>query len=128
MRSFYKASAKVPESPYPPALASAPSATRRRQANVTHVVPSNWNKPELSLPRSEGSTPSLQEHLRTSCRRHIALDGPHTEARAERFPHEDEQYGKDFRSRIGQSTMKQLSPWYEKAEAELGVVRRRGGA
>ena len=26
MRNFYKASAKVPESPYPPALSSAPSA------------------------------------------------------------------------------------------------------
>ena len=44
MRSFYKASIKVPESPYPPALARCSIRRRRRQANVTHASASNWNR------------------------------------------------------------------------------------
>jgi len=78
MGSFYKASAKVPESPYPPALVSAPSAVVAGRPTALMLSASNWNSP--------GEHPSLQEHLRASCRWHIALDGPHTEARAKRFP------------------------------------------
>src|SRR5690242_1802829 len=44
--SFYKASAKVPESPYPPALASAPSAVVAGRPTALMLSASNWNRPE----------------------------------------------------------------------------------
>jgi choline dehydrogenase-like flavoprotein len=56
MRSFYKASAKVPESPYPPALASAPSAVVAGRPTALMLSASNWNKPELAYLDQEGST------------------------------------------------------------------------
>jgi len=56
MRSFYKASAKVPESPYPPGLASAPSAVVAGRPTALMLSASNWNKPELAYLDQEGST------------------------------------------------------------------------
>ena len=96
MRSFYKASAKVPESPYPPELIrrSAPSGNVAAGRPTSLMLSAlQLERSRASLPRSEGQHASLQQHLRTSCRRHVALAGPHAEACAERFPHEDE-YGK----------------------------------
>ena len=118
MRSFYKASAKVPESPYPPALVQCSIRRRRRQANVAHGRPTGRILSKAYLDQKDEHA-SLQEHLRASCRRHIALDGPHTEARAERFPHEDEVQRRFPDWPINYETM---SHYYEKAEAELGVA------
>ena len=56
MRSFYKASAKVPESPYPPALASAPSAVVAGRPTALMLSASNWDKPELAYLDQKGST------------------------------------------------------------------------
>ena len=55
MRSFYKASAKVPESPYPPALASAPSALAAGRPTSLMLSASNWNKPELAYLDQKGA-------------------------------------------------------------------------
>ena len=49
MTRFYAASAKVPESPYPPDLADDPATVRRRQADRAHIVPIHLAEHERRL-------------------------------------------------------------------------------
>ncbi len=108
MRRFYKASVKVPESPYPPRSGcQARSASRRRQAVVAYLVSRQLEGSPASLSRSDEKYASLQEYLRTSGWGYVALARPDTEACAERFPHErriSAKISRTFRCRIGQIT------------------------
>lgn len=115
MRSFYKASAKVPESPYPPALASAPSAVAagRPSFSATH-----WNDPEKAyFDQKESILPFKSTYER------LAGGTSHWMGLTPRLVPNDfrmaEQYKLPFPDwPISYET---LMPWYEKAEAELGV-------
>ena len=118
MRSFYKASAKVPESPYPPALASAPSALAAGRPTSLMTSASNWNKPELAYLDQEGSTLPFK-----STYERLAGGTSHWMGLTPRLVPNDfrmnEQYKLPFPNwPISYET---LMPWYEKAEAELGV-------
>src|ERR1700739_4011530 len=118
MRSFYKASAKVPESPYPPSLASAPSAVVAGRPTALMLSASNWNKPELAYLDQEGSTLPFK-----STYERLAGGTSHWMGLTPRLVPNDfrmnEQYKLPFPNwPIDYET---LMPWYEKAEAELGV-------
>ncbi len=118
MRSFYKAGAKVPESPYPPALASAPSALAAGRPTSLMTSASTWNKPELAYLDQEGSTLPFK-----STYERLAGGTSHWMGLTPRLVPNDfrmnEQYKLPFPNwPISYET---LMPWYEKAEAELGV-------
>jgi choline dehydrogenase-like flavoprotein len=118
MRSFYKASAKVPESPYPPDLAGAPSAVVAGRPTALMLNASNWNQPELAYLDQEGSTLPFK-----STYERLAGGTSHWMGLTPRLVPNDfrmnEQYKLPFPNwPIDYET---LMPWYEKAEAELGV-------
>jgi glucose dehydrogenase len=119
MRSFYKASVKVPESPYPPALlANAPSAVAAGRPTALMLSARNWNKPELAYLDQERSTLPFK-----STYERLAGGTSHWMGLTPRLVPNDfrlnEKYGLPFPSwPIDYET---LMPWYEKAEAELGV-------
>jgi choline dehydrogenase-like flavoprotein len=118
MRSFYKASAKVPESPYPPGLASAPSAVVAGRPTALMLSASNWNKPELAYLDQEGSTLPFK-----STYERLAGGTSHWMGLTPRLVPNDfrmnEQYNLPFPN--WPIEYEALMPWYEKAEAELGV-------
>jgi glucose dehydrogenase len=119
MRSFYKASVKVPESPYPPALlANAPSAVAAGRPTALMLSARNWNKPELAYLDQERSTLPFK-----STYERLAGGTSHWMGLTPRLVPNDfrmnEKYGLPFPNwPIDYET---LMPWYEKAEAELGV-------
>ena len=123
MRSFYKASAKVPESPYPPALASAPSDLAAGRPTALMLSATGWNKPEhayLDQSQEPGTPPTLP--FKSTYDR-LAGGTSHWMGLTPRLVPNDfrmkEQYKLPFPDwPIGYET---LMPWYEKAEAELGV-------
>jgi choline dehydrogenase-like flavoprotein len=123
MRSFYKASAKVPESPYPPALASAPSDLAAGRPTALMLSATGWNKPEhayLDQSQEPGTPPTLP--FKSTYER-LAGGTSHWMGLTPRLVPNDfrmkEQYKLPFPDwPIGYET---LMPWYEKAEAELGV-------
>jgi glucose dehydrogenase len=123
MRSFYKASAKVPESPYPPALASAPSDLAAGRPTSLMLSATGWNKPEhayLDQSQEPGTPPTLP--FKSTYER-LAGGTSHWMGLTPRLVPSDfrmrEQYKLPFPDwPIGYET---LMPWYEKAEAELGV-------
>ena len=103
MRSFYKASAKVPESPYPPALASAPSAVAAGRPTALMLSASNWNNPEHAyLDQKDSTLPFKSTYER------LAGGTSHWMGLTPRLVPNDfrmSMYDK-LRSRIGQSAMK----------------------
>jgi choline dehydrogenase-like flavoprotein len=119
MRSYYKASVKVPESPYPPAfLANAPSAVAAGRPTALMLSARNWNKPELAYLDQERSTLPFK-----STYERLAGGTSHWMGLTPRLVPNDfrmnEKYGLPFPNwPIDYET---LMPWYEKAEAELGV-------
>jgi choline dehydrogenase-like flavoprotein len=119
MRSFYKASVKVPESAYPPALlANAPSAVAAGRPTALMLSARNWNKPELAYLDQEQSTLPFK-----STYERLAGGTSHWMGLTPRLVPNDfrmnEKYGLPFPNwPIDYET---LMPWYEKAEAELGV-------
>ena len=117
MRSFYKASIKVPESPYPPALsANAPSAVA---AGRPRFCPrANWKDPEKAyLDQEESTLPFKSTYER------LAGGTSHWMGLTPRL------VPNDFRMKQVRSFVPGLAnrlrhidaEWYEKAEAELGV-------
>jgi choline dehydrogenase-like flavoprotein len=116
MRSFYKASAKVPESPYPPALSSAPSAVAAGRPSFSGAT---WKDPEKAYFYQKDSTlpyKSTYERLAGGTSHWMGLT-PRLVPNDFRM---NEQYKLPFPDwPISYET---LMPWYEKAEAELGVA------
>jgi glucose dehydrogenase len=115
MRNFYKANAKVPESPYPPALASAPSAVAAGRPSFSGAT---WKDPEKAyFDQKDSSLPFKSTYER------LAGGTLHWMGLTPRLVPNDfrmnEQYKLPFPNwPISYET---LMPWYEKAEAELGV-------
>jgi choline dehydrogenase-like flavoprotein len=118
MRSFYKASAKVPESPYPPALASAPSAVAAGRPTSLMLSAKNWDKPELAYLDQKGSTLPFK-----STYERLAGGTLHWMGLTPRLVPNDfrmkTKYGVGEDWPIDYDT---ISKYYERAEAELGVA------
>jgi choline dehydrogenase-like flavoprotein len=114
MRSFYKASAKVPESPYPPSLSTAP---RDVAAGRPSFSASTWNKPDQAYLDQEGSKLPFK-----STYERLAGGTSHWMGLTPRLVPNDfrmKQYDPSFPNwPIDYET---IMPWYEKSEAELGV-------
>jgi glucose dehydrogenase len=122
MKAFYEANAKVPESAHPPNMLTEPG--KLAAGRPTTLMLGDWNKPEKSYLVQKGPQPFTSTYERlaggtshwlgTSLRlvpsdfRMQSKYGP----KAPNFPFPD--WPKDIDSQ-------KLSPWYERAEAELGV-------
>ena len=123
MTRFYEASAKVPESPYPPDLADsngepiAPVDVAAGRPTALMLSKSNWNDPRqayLDQRTSERPFKSTYERLAGGTSHWLGLT-PRLVPNDFRMSI----YRKDFPDwPIGYETVR---PWYEKAEAELGV-------
>src|SRR5215469_15143253 len=118
MRNFYKASAKVPESPYPPALASAPSAVAAGRPTALMLSASSWNKPEHAYLDQEGSTLPFK-----STYERLAGGTSHWMGLTPRLVPNDFRMNEKYKLPFPNwpISYETLMPWYEKAEAELGV-------
>ena len=118
MRSFYKAGAKVPESPYPPALASAPSAVVAGRPTALMLSASSWNKPEHAYLDQEGSTLPFK-----STYERLAGGTSHWMGLTPRLVPNDFRMGEQYRLPFPNwpISYETLMPWYDKAEEELGV-------
>jgi len=86
MSRFYKAAAKVPESPYPPEFVDSkgdvinPASVAAGRPTALSLLPSRWNKPEQSYLVQKGPAPFPSTYVALAW--HIAQAGPG------RFPHE----------------------------------------
>ena len=96
MKRFYKASAKVPESPYPPELADSDKlidpanvAAGRPTSLTLGAVQLEGSRTEPILIQTRGTRPFNSTYERVAGGTSHWL-GTHAEARAERFQHEDE--------------------------------------
>jgi len=117
MTRFYSASAKVPESPYPPALADAPATVAAGRPTALMLSESNWNKPDQAyLDQATSKRPFKSTYER------LAGGTSHWMGLTPRLVPNDfkmSDYRPDFPNwPIDYET---VSPWYEKAEAELGI-------
>src|SRR3974390_1149640 len=117
MTRFYSASAKVPESPYPPALADAPATVAAGRPTALMLSKSNWNKPDHAyLEQATSKRPFKSTYER------LAGGTSHWMGLTPRLVPNDfkmSDYRPDFPNwPIDYET---VSPWYEKAEAELGI-------
>jgi glucose dehydrogenase len=135
MRRFYKASAKVPEVPYPPELVDSndklidPANVAAGRPTVRTLSSSNWKDPDQAyLDQTESKRPFKSTYDR------LAGGTSHWLGSAPRLVPNDFRmktiYGKDQpsfpfpdwpdkRDKIDYRTM---GPYYERAEAELGVA------
>jgi glucose dehydrogenase len=117
MRSFYKASLKVPESPYPPALANAPSAVAAGRPTALMLSAADWKNPQKAYLDQEGSTlpfKSTYERLAGGTSHWMGLT-PRlvpSDFRMSKYDPSFPDWPIDY---------DELEPWYGKAEAELGV-------
>ena len=117
MTRFYSASAKVPESPYPPALADAPATVAAGRPTALMLSKSNWNKPDQAyLDQATSKRPFKSTYER------LAGGTSHWMGLTPRLVPNDfkmNDYRPDFPNwPIDYETVR---PWYEKAEAELGI-------
>lgn len=121
MRNFYKAKAKIPESPYPPALSFAPSAVAAGRPSFSG---SAWKDPEKAYLDQQPAAGETRPRLPfKSTYERLAGGTSHWMGLTPRLVPNDfrmkEKYGRpDPDWPISYET---LMPWYEKAEAELGV-------
>jgi len=123
LRSFYKASIKVPESPYPPALADSdnkligPANVAAGRPTSRTLSASNWNDPHQAyLDQTESKRPFKSTYER------LAGGTLHWLGSAPRLVPNDfrmQQYGNFPNWPIDYDT---VISYYEKAEAELGVA------
>jgi glucose dehydrogenase len=130
MARFYKAAAKVPESPYPPKLSDSkgelidPANVAAGRPTVLSLDPSKWNRPEKSYLVQKGPAPFPSTYER------VAGGTSHWLGTSLRLVPSDfrmkTKYGKnqrdfplpDWPRAISSETM---NPYYARAEAELGV-------
>jgi glucose dehydrogenase len=123
LRSFYKASIKVPESPYPPALADSdnkligPANVAAGRPTSRTLSASNWNDPHQAyLDQTESKRPFKSTYER------LAGGTLHWLGSTPRLVPNDfrmQQYGNFPNWPIDYDT---VISYYEKAEAELGVA------
>ena len=117
MARFYSANAKVPESPYPPALADAPATVAAGRPTALMLSKSNWNDPDQAyLDQATSKRPFKSTYER------LAGGTSHWMGLTPRLVPNDfkmKNYRTDFPNwPIDYETVR---PWYEKAEAELGI-------
>jgi choline dehydrogenase-like flavoprotein len=130
MARFYKAAAKVPESAYPPEYLNSkgdvidPKNVAAGRPTVLSLLPSRWNKPEQSYLVQKGPAPFPSTYER------VAGGTSHWLGTSLRLVPGDfrskAKYGKsqkdfplpDWPDAI---SSEKLSPYYARAEAELGV-------
>ena len=117
MARFYSASAKVPESPYPPALADAPATVAAGRPTALMLSKSNWNDPDQAyLDQATSKRPFKSTYER------LAGGTSHWMGLTPRLVPNDfkmHDYRTDFPNwPIDYETVR---PWYEKAERELGI-------
>lgn len=117
MKNYYKANAKVPESPYPPATAKAPSAVEAGRPTALMLSASSWNKPERAYLDQEGSALPFK-----STYERLAGGTSHWMGLTPRLVPNDfrmkTKYGVGEDWPIDYDT---VSKYYEDAEKELGV-------
>lgn len=130
MQTFYTSSAKVPESPYPPQLTERngklrdPATVAAGRPTVLSLLPSRWQDPRQSYLVQTGPRPFASTYER------LAGGTSHWLGTSLRFVPSDFRmrtlYGAnsvtfplpDWPAAISSSSM---SPYYKRAEAELGV-------
>jgi glucose dehydrogenase len=129
MKRFYKADAKVPESPYPPEIGPVgdlidPAKVAAGRPNSFSLAPDNWNIPTKAYLVQKGPKPFTSTYER------VAGGTSHWLGTSLRLVPADfrmkARYGKgqsnfplpDWPASISSETM---SPYYARAEAELGV-------
>jgi glucose dehydrogenase len=130
MTSFYKASAKVPESPYPPDVADKnglpvevdPATVAVGRPTALTLSKSNWQNPRVAyLDQAPDPAGKTKRPFKSTYER-LAGGTSHWMGLTPRLVPNDFRmsiYRKDFPDwPISYDT---VSPWYEKAEAELGV-------
>jgi glucose dehydrogenase len=129
MTRFYEASAKVPESPYPPDLDDDPANVAAGRPTALTLSQSNWQDPHKAyLDQSPDPTRVKTRPFKSTYER-LAGGTSHWMGLTPRLVPNDfrmkSTYGKDQSDfppfsdwPISYDT---VSPWYEKAEAELGV-------
>jgi glucose dehydrogenase len=130
MKRFYKAAAKVPESPYPPELSDTngklrdPGKVAAGRPTVLSVGADNWKNPQEAYLIQKGPRPFVSTYER------LAGGTSHWLGTSLRFVPTDftmkSSHGKDkpdfpFPDWPKAVRADTLSPWYGKAEAELGV-------
>ena len=120
---FYKATIKVPESPYPPALTDAngklinPAKLAAGRPNSSTLSASNWQDPNQAyLDQTKSKRPFKSTYER------LAGGTSHWLGQTPRLVPKDfrmkKEYGKGPDWPIDYDT---ISPYYDRAEAELGV-------
>ncbi|KJC62198.1 hypothetical protein UP10_02215 [Bradyrhizobium sp. LTSPM299] len=130
MAHFYKANAKVPESAYPPEFVDSkdniidPANVAAGRPTVLSLLPSRWNKPEQSYLVQTGHAPFPSTYER------VAGGTSHWLGTSLRLVPGDFRskttYGKDQKDFPlpdwpDAISADKLSPYYARAEAELGV-------
>ncbi|MGA8693231.1 MAG: GMC family oxidoreductase, partial [Xanthobacteraceae bacterium] len=124
MKRFYTASAKVPESPYPPKLRADPAELAAGRPTSLMLFPTNWQDPKSSYLIQKGPRPFTSTYDR------VAGGTAHWLGTSLRLVPNDfrmqTSYGKgqsnfplpDWPAAINSET---VSPYYARAEVELGV-------
>jgi choline dehydrogenase-like flavoprotein len=124
MKRFYNSPAKVPESPYPPALFGDPNKQAAGRPTVLQQGPTNWQDPKQAYLIQKGPRPFASTYERVAggtghwlgtCLRLVPTDFTMKSSFGKDqpdFPFPD--WPKDISSQ-------KLSGFYAKAEAELGV-------
>jgi glucose dehydrogenase len=115
LRSFYKASAKVPESPYPPALSAVPHDVAAGRPSFSG---STWKDPEKAyLDQKDSTLPFKSTYER------LAGGTSHWMGLTPRLVPNDFRMHKKYAVPFPDwpISYETIMPWYDKAEAELGV-------
>jgi glucose dehydrogenase len=133
MTRFYKASAKVPESPYPPDLADKngqsidPATVAVGRPTALTLSQSNWQNPRIAY-LDQTADPTKKTRPFKSTYERLAGGTSHWMGLTPRLVPNDFRmkttYGKDqqgFPFSDWPIDYDTVSPWYDKAEAELGV-------
>jgi choline dehydrogenase-like flavoprotein len=127
MTNFYMASAKVPESPYPPDLVDNPASLRVGRPTALTLSQSNWQDPRVAY-LDQTADPTRKTRPFKSTYERLAGGTSHWMGLTPRLVPNDFRmkttYGKgqrDFHFSDWPISYDTVSPWYEKAEAELGV-------
>jgi glucose dehydrogenase len=125
MDRFYKSGAKVPESPYPPDLFADPAKLAAGRPTVLTLAANNWKDPKQAYLVQKGPRPFTSTYDR------VAGGTSHWLGTSLRFVPADFTMHSTYGSKVPPDvelpnwpkdiTSQTLSPWYAKAEAELGV-------
>jgi glucose dehydrogenase len=128
MARFYEASAKVPESPYPPDVTDKneqlvdPATVAVGRPTALTLSQSNWQDPRKAYLDQTTDDPTKKTRPFKSTYERLAGGTSHWMGLTPRLVPNDfrmkSTYGRDQDWPIDYDTVR---PWYEKAEAELGV-------